>query len=104
MTAKRAWVAGAALVALLAPLVASAAVNNMDDVLRVLERLISWIFTILLVLATLVTLYAAFLYMSSSGDPEKIRTATHTLLYVVIGAVVALVSRGVISLTKQLVQ
>ena len=80
-----------------------APVGTIEDILRVLELLITWVFTLLLVLAVLAILYAAFLYLASGGEPENIKEASRYLLYAFIAIVVALVARGVVVLAKQFV-
>ena len=40
------------------------------------------------------TLGAAFKYLTAAGDPEKVRSAGQSLLYVIIAIVVALIAKG----------
>lgn len=53
-----------------------------------------WIFTILIILAVIYILWAAWLYLSSSGDEEKIKKANHQLFYAAIAIIVAILARG----------
>ncbi len=57
--------------------------------------LVAWIFTILIILAVIFILWAAWLYLNSGGEEEKIRKANHQLLYAAIAIIVAILSRGV---------
>lgn len=51
-----------------------------------------WIFAAAIIFSIIYVLLAAFTYMSSSGDPGKVKTATSRLLYVAIGLAVAFVA------------
>jgi hypothetical protein len=72
--------------------------------LGVLDRVIGWIFTLLLVLAVIFILYAAFKYLTAAGDPTTISTANKMLLYAAIAIAVAVLSRSIPLLVKQFVQ
>ncbi|MDP3948664.1 MAG: hypothetical protein Q8Q17_01805 [bacterium] len=56
--------------------------------------LVAWIFTLLIILAVIFILWAAYLYLTSAGDEEKIKKANHQLLYAAIAVIVAILSRG----------
>lgn len=55
---------------------------------------INWIFWFLIVLTIIFVLVAAFRYLTASGDPEKVKSASRTLLYAAIAVVVALIAKG----------
>lgn len=55
---------------------------------------INWFFTILTVLVVIYVLVAAYNYISSGGDEEKVKKANHQLLYAGIGLAVALLSKA----------
>jgi hypothetical protein len=56
---------------------------------------VGWMFTFLVVLSIVFILIAAFKYLTASGDPEKVKSASHTLIYAVIAVAVGLLARGV---------
>ena len=56
---------------------------------------VGWMFTFLIVLAIIFILIAAFKYLTASGDPEKVKSASHTLIYAAIAVAVALLARGI---------
>lgn len=66
------------------------------DPIRVLERIIDVVFTILLIFAALMIVVAAFYFVTASGDAEKVSTARNFVLYAIIGVVVAFLARGLI--------
>ena len=73
------------------------------DVLGILNLLASWMFTILLVVAVIVIIIAAFKYLTSGGDPDKVKSATQMLIWAVVGVGVAILVYGIINIVTQLV-
>ncbi len=53
-----------------------------------------WFFTLLILLAIIYILWAAYLYLTSAGDEEKIKKANHQLFYAAIAIIVAILARG----------
>ncbi len=101
-----AW--GAPAVALVLPALVSAQVSNPPVVAPqpyqninqvtgasgILCIAINWIFWFLIVLTIIFVLVAAFKYLTAAGNPEKVTSASHTLLYAAIAVVVAVLARG----------
>jgi len=87
---------------LIAPVTVSAqsAAAPTIDVLGVLDNLINWLFTILLIVAVIFLIIAAFNFITASGDPEKIKTARNFVLYALIGVAVAVAARGLVLLVR----
>jgi uncharacterized membrane protein len=99
---------GAPAIALLAPIFAFAqpagppisAPNNINSINQITGSagiicvIINWIFWLLIVLTIVFVLYAAFLYLTAAGEPEKVKSASHTLLYAAVAVVVALIAKG----------
>ncbi|MBU6500506.1 MAG: hypothetical protein KGJ89_01600 [Patescibacteria group bacterium] len=56
---------------------------------------INWLFTFLIVLAVLFVLLAAFKYLTASGDPEKVKGASHQLIYAAVAVAVAVLAKGI---------
>jgi hypothetical protein len=56
----------------------------------------------LAVVAVGMIIYSGVLFMSSAGDPEKVKTARNTLTWAVVGVLVVALSAGIVVLwTKQ---
>ncbi len=55
---------------------------------------VGWFFTLLVLLAIIYVLWAAYNYLTSNGDEEKIKKANHMLFYAAIALIVAILSRG----------
>jgi len=98
----------APVIAIAFPLLASAQVtqppisapSNYNNVNQILGQsglvcvAINWIFWALIVLTIIFVLVAAFRYLTAAGDPEKVKSASRTLLYAAVAVVVALIAKG----------
>jgi len=52
----------------------------------------TWVSQVIFILGILMVLYAAFLYMTSAGDDTKIEKAKKTLIYGIVGIIVAMLA------------
>jgi hypothetical protein len=66
--------------------------NNVSQIPTTLCSVVDWIFYGLIVFAVIMVLIAAYGYLTSGGDPEKVKTASHRLLYAAIAIVVGLIA------------
>jgi phosphoglycerol transferase MdoB-like AlkP superfamily enzyme len=73
------------------------------DVELILTKIVNWLITILLVVAALFIVLAAFTFVTAGGDPEKINTARNQVLYALIGVGVALLAWGLVALVKKII-
>lgn len=71
--------------------------------LAAMRSIANWMFSILLVLSVIFILYAAFIYLTSSGDTEKAGKAHQILIYAAIAIVVAILSRGIVYAVSSIV-
>lgn len=76
---------------------------DFGNFLDIINRVIDWFFTLLLVLAVVFILWAAFKYLTAGGDEEKIGNAHQILLWAVVAIAVALLSQGLVFIVQQLV-
>ena len=74
------------------------------DVMRSLDNIINWLFGILLVVAVLFLMLAAYFFVTSQGDAEKVKTARNFVLYALIGVAVAIAARGLVYLIQVVVR
>ena len=65
-----------------------------------IEGITNWIFYIAIVLAPLMIIIGAFMFMTSAGDPTKVQTAKKLIIWTVIGFAIILFSKGLISLIR----
>jgi len=100
----------ASLAAVLLPVLALAQVippatpiTSFQEILNVVNTLLSWIFTIFFIIAAIVIIFAAFNYLTAGGDEEKIKKAKQQLIYAIVAIAVALVARGIEFVVEELV-
>lgn len=65
------------------------------DIPTLIDTIATWLLEIGTVLATIVVLWAAFLFMTSGGNADRVTRARQTLWYAVIGLTVLLLAKGV---------
>lgn len=54
----------------------------------------AWMFWILISVAVIMVMWAAYLYLTAGDDPEQVRKATKTMTYAAVAVVVALLAEG----------
>jgi uncharacterized membrane protein len=62
----------------------------------------TWLYTITIPLSAIIILYAAFLFMTSGGDEEKIKKAKRALTWALVGVGIIVIGTGFIVLIKDL--
>ena len=67
-------------------------VKKMDDVIRILNKIVGWTYTIFFVVAAFFILYAAFTYLTAAENAENIQKAHKQIIYAIIAIVIALLS------------
>ena len=64
----------------------------------VTKNIVNWVFTILLITATILIVVAGFLFVTSGGNDSQLKQARQMILYGLIGIAVAFLARGIINL------
>jgi len=68
---------------------------NFQTISGAVCTLTNWVFTLLTLVVVIYVLIAAYNYITSNGDEEKIKKANHNLIYAFIGLLVALLAKGI---------
>lgn len=78
------------------PVSAPEQITNVNQILSggSICTIVNWVFWLIIILSIIFTLVAAFRYLTAAGDPERVRAAGATLIYVVIAIIVALLAKG----------
>ena len=88
------------LLGLMTPTVLAQSVQQINTITKptdILNLLTGWLdlaFTFFFIVAIFFILWAAFVYLTSAGDEEKVKTAKNRLMYAVVAIIVALVSKS----------
>ena len=77
--------------------------NPIQQIFGILDRLTNWLLTALLVLAGIFVVWAAYNYLTASGDPEKVKKASNIIIYAAVAIGIGLLSKVIVALAKSLV-
>lgn len=67
------------------------------DLMKTLNTIINVVLGVLGLLAVVVIIYGGFMYTTSAGDASKIKKAKDTIMYGVIGLVIALLAYAIVN-------
>lgn len=86
------------------PLLAHAQVTGVSDVVRVLNKLATWLFIVLVGVAIVFFILAGFRYLSASGNAAKLAEANQIIFYGVISLALGLVAKGIVFLVDEVIR
>ncbi|MDO8663586.1 MAG: hypothetical protein Q7K28_01960 [Candidatus Wildermuthbacteria bacterium] len=69
-------------------------------ILDVMNTIVDWIFTVMVILAVLFSILGAFNLLTGAGAPDKITSGRNYILYAAIGLLVALIARAIPGIVK----
>ena len=70
------------------------------ELLSIAESIGDWIFVGLLVFAAILIVFAAFQFANGGGDPAQVAAARKNIIFAVIGIIIALLSKGVVTVVR----
>ena len=68
-----------------------------DTFEQLLDAIVNFIFTIGMVIAPLLLIIAGFLFVTSAGQPEKVKTAKTMMIAALVGLAVLLLAKGLVN-------
>lgn len=74
-----------------------------DYIVALINTVANWMFTILLITAVCFIVWAAYNYLTGTGEAEKVTAAHRALLYAAVAIVVAMLSRGFVYIIRNTV-
>lgn len=83
------------------PVKAGAGVNQIIDIIKLIARIMLYA---LLVLASIFIVYAAYLYLTAAGDPEKVKTASSVIIYAAVAIGVGLLAQVIVAIAEGIVR
>lgn len=69
----------------------------------IISRGVAWATGLLILLAVVFIIYAAYLFLTSGGNEEDIKKAKNYVIYAAVAIAVALLANGVVAVVKGLV-
>jgi|SRR3989344_1680187 len=86
----------------LTTLAQSVPVESGDDIIEILKNIRDWFASAFVVVSTVMIIYAAFLFLTAGDSEERLGKAKSSLLWGVIGIIVALFAYGIVELVSSL--
>lgn len=77
-------------------------IKTFEDILALVNKIINYIFTALIVFAVIFLLIAAFSWMTAAGDPVKVGQARDKLLYALIALAIGALAKGLVFMVANL--
>jgi hypothetical protein len=79
---------------------ASGVVTSIDQVWRVINTIVKWVYWFFFAMAVLFIILAAFTYLTAGGDPGRVKKANTQLIYAIVAVAVALIAYGIEALVR----
>ena len=79
-------------------------VRDIQGIIRILNTIINYFFTFLLIMATIFVFVAAYKYLTAAGNEEQVKSAHNTLIYAAVAIAVAFLAQGVRFIVEQLIR
>lgn len=73
------------------------------QIYEILNRVSNWLFGLLILLAGLFIMWAAYKYLMAGADPEAAKDAKKIIIYAIIAIVIAALSKGMVYIILELV-
>ena len=76
---------------------------SIEDVQDVATRVVGWTQVFFYIVATLFIVFAAFRYLTSGGDEEKVNGAKQMLIYSIVAIAIAAIAGGVVLVVRNFI-
>ena len=73
------------------------------NIKNIIETTANWLFGLLILLAGIFILAAAYKFLISAGNPEGVKAAKQIILYAILAITIAALSRGAVYIVQQLI-
>ena len=77
--------------------------SEQTNIITIIDRVSKWALGLLLVLAAVFIIYAAYLYLTAAGNEENVGKAKNVIIYAAIAIAVGLLSRVIVFLVRGLI-
>ena len=64
----------------------------------IFSKIVNFMFVLSLPIAALMIVIAAFFFLTSMGDPEKVKRARQLILWAIVGVIVLFLSKAIVNL------
>jgi len=78
--------------------------QTMDELVIIVGKIANAVFYLLLAVAVIMLLIAAFTWLTAAGNEEKLTTARKMLIWALVGIGVALLSKGLVTIITSVIK
>jgi len=75
-------------------------IKEPGDIFRILAKIVQYTYTIFFIVAVVFIIVAAFNFLTSQGNPEKINSAKSQITWAIVAIAIALISVGATQIIK----
>ena len=96
------------LISFFVPLSAKGAIIEIENPLEaesfdeLVENIVRFLFRLSLFVGALMIVVAAYYFLTSGGDPEKIKTAKNIIIWTLVGIIVLFLSVAIVAFLKEM--
>lgn len=72
------------------------------DVMSALDSITDALFSILLIVAAIAIILAAYFFVTAAGEADKVKKARDFVLYALVGVLIAFLAKGLVMLIAQI--
>ena len=72
--------------------------NEIDNTHSTISTPIGWAFWLLIMISVIMVVIGGFKYVTSQGNQQQLKSAKDTILYAIVGLVVAIAARAIVQL------
>jgi len=76
--------------------------TKFKSIAEIIEAVTNWIFYLAVIIAPLIIIIGAFMFMTSGGEPNRVRKARNMIIWAAIGLAVILFSKGIYSIVRNI--
>jgi len=91
------------LISLVSLPVIGLAVEKKLKIETILDRITNWLLGILLAIAVIFLIIAGYYFVTSMGDPERIKKSRDFVLWALVGVVVGLASKAMVTFIEKVI-
>jgi hypothetical protein len=66
--------------------------NGITDIWSLFNHILDFLWPLFIAVAVLMFIFAGFTFLTANGDPGKVKTAQHAIIWAIVGVVVALLA------------
>ncbi len=72
-----------------------------SDIYTLIKKIIDFLFGIAVLLTPIIIIYAGFLYITSAGNADKIKTAQKVIIWALVGFAIVLIANSIPTIIKE---